>query len=82
MTDETPTTNGEFKGGVSARLANIEHALERIGDQLDLIHGRVTGVRETLASARTQIGVLWGAAGVIAATVIGVVIKLLIGGAQ
>lgn len=73
-------SNGEFKGGVSARLANIEHTLDIIREQLDSIHGRVTGVRETLASTRAHVRVLWGAAAGIGLALAGLAIKVLFTG--
>lgn len=79
MTDQ-PSTNGEFKGGVNARLGNIEHQLGGMWKSIDDIKWLIAEANEKAASTRTHVKVLWGGFGFIVASIAALAIKVLFTG--
>ena len=73
-------SDGEFKGMVTAHLESIGHTLDDLKKRIDTLCVGVGNDRICLAKVKTKVMVLWLVAGAYGLTLLGLTLKLLLGG--
>jgi hypothetical protein len=77
MSEDLPVTNGEFKGGVNARLDAIHTDLMELKGDVRSLWKAVNLSLERQASLATHVKILWGGFGFLIATIGALAIKVI-----